>query len=61
VILLKQRENRGLGTRELLEKIYSQEEEHLFKFQEYADMKDESEGLEPPLSEWRKISPMIFS
>ena len=42
-------------TRELLEKIYSQEEEHLFKFQEYADMKDESEGLEPPLSEWRKI------
>jgi bacterioferritin len=43
-------------TRELFEKIYSEEEKHLFKFQEYVNMKDEPE--EPgqvPLSEWRKI------
>ena len=42
-------------TRELFEKIYSEEEEHLFKFQEYANMEDEPEGNEVPLSEWRKI------
>ena len=42
-------------TRELFEKIYAEEEAHLFKFQEYVDMKDEPEGPEPPLSEWRKI------
>jgi bacterioferritin len=42
-------------TRELFEKIYSQEEMHLFKFQEYVNFKDEPEGHEPPLSEWRKI------
>jgi bacterioferritin len=43
-------------TRELFEKIYSEEEKHLFKFQEYANMKDEPEGPEQvPLSEWRKI------
>jgi bacterioferritin len=43
-------------TRELFEKIYSAEEQHLFKFQEYANVKDEAEGPEMvPLSEWRKI------
>ncbi len=42
-------------TRELFEKIYGEEEQHLFKFQEYVNMKDEPEGPEPPLSEWRKI------
>lgn len=43
-------------TRELFEKVYSEEEQHLFKFQEYANMKDESEGPETvPLSEWRKM------
>ena len=42
-------------TRELFEKIYSEEEQHLFKFQEYVNVKDEPEGPEPPLSEWRKI------
>ena len=42
-------------TRELFEKIYSEEEEHLFKFQEYANMEDEPEGNDTPLSEWRKI------
>lgn len=41
-------------TRELFEKIYGEEEAHLFKFQEYVNMKDEPEGPEPPLSEWRK-------
>jgi len=42
-------------TRELFEKIYGEEEQHLFKFQEYVNVKDEPEGPEPPLSEWRKI------
>jgi len=42
-------------TRELFEKVYSEEEQHLFKFQEYVNMKDEPEGAETPLSEWRKI------
>jgi bacterioferritin len=43
-------------TRELFEKIYSDEEKHLFKFQEYTQFQDEKE--EPskvPLPEWRKI------
>lgn len=43
-------------TREMFEKIYSQEEQHLFKFQEYVNMKDETEDAETqPVSEWRKI------
>ncbi len=43
-------------TREIFEKIYSDEEKHLFKFQEYTGFQDEKE--EPskvPLPEWRKI------
>jgi bacterioferritin len=43
-------------TREMFEDIYSAEEKHMFKFQEYADMQDEVEGKPVvPLSEWRKI------
>ncbi len=43
-------------TREVFEKIYGEEEQHLFKFQEYVDMKDEPDGSGTvPLSEWRKI------
>jgi bacterioferritin len=43
-------------TRELFEKIYGEEEKHLFKFQEYTDIQDEKEGtLTVPASEWRKI------
>src|SRR4030066_1479163 len=43
-------------TREMFEKIYADEEKHLFKFQEYANMHDEPEGSPSvPLSEWRKI------
>jgi bacterioferritin len=43
-------------TRELFEKIYGEEEQHLFKFQEYVNYKDEPEGAETvPLSEWRRI------
>ena len=43
-------------TREMFEKIYGEEEAHLFKFQEYAKMQDEPEGKPAvPLSEWRKI------
>lgn len=42
-------------TYELFEKIYSEEEEHLFKFQEYAEMIDEPEDDTGPESEWREI------
>lgn len=43
-------------TRELFEKIYGDEEEHLFKFQEYTAFQDESEHpYKMPMPEWRKI------
>ncbi|MCW4044005.1 MAG: ferritin-like domain-containing protein [Candidatus Bathyarchaeota archaeon] len=42
-------------TRELFEKIYGEEEKHLFKFQEYVGVKDEPEGGEAAVSPWRKI------
>jgi len=45
-------------TREMFEKIYGEEEQHLFKFQEYVNFQDEPEESGPlavPLSEWRKI------
>ncbi len=45
-------------TRELFEKIYGDEEKHLFKFQEYVNFQDEPETAGPlavPVSEWRKI------
>ena len=42
-------------TRELFEKVYSEEEEHLFKFQEYTEMDDEPEEPESPVSEWRQV------
>jgi len=40
----------------MFERIYREEEAHLFKFQEYVNFQDEPEGPETvPLSEWRKI------
>lgn len=45
-------------TRELFEKIYGEEEKHLFKFQEYVSFQDEPEEPGPlavPFSEWRKV------
>jgi bacterioferritin len=43
-------------TRELFEKIYGEEEQHLFKFQEYTDFQDEKEEpYKVPMPEWRKI------
>ena len=43
-------------TRELFEKIYGEEEGHLFKFQEYTKFQDEKEeASKVPLPEWRKI------
>ncbi|HXX87567.1 MAG TPA: ferritin-like domain-containing protein [Candidatus Acidoferrum sp.] len=43
-------------TREMFEKIYGEEEDHLFKFQEYTAFQDEKEEPDKvPLSEWRKI------
>jgi bacterioferritin len=55
-IIMAAREIGDRTTRQLFQKIYKAEEEHLFKFQEYMNMKDETEGPETtPLSEWRKI------
>ena len=43
-------------TREVFEKIYGEEEKHLFKFQEYVKVEDETESPpKVPISEWRKI------
>jgi bacterioferritin len=43
-------------TREIFEKIYGEEEDHLFKFQEYTDFQDEKEEpYKVPMPEWRKI------
>ena len=43
-------------TREVFEKIYGEEEAHLFKFQEYTDFQDEKdEPSNVPLPEWRKV------
>jgi bacterioferritin len=43
-------------TREVFEKIYGEEEAHLFKFQEYTDFQDEKdEPSQVPLPEWRKV------
>ena len=42
-------------THELFEKIYGEEEGHLFKFQEYVKVRDEPEGEGAEPSEWRKI------
>ena len=47
--------NGDFETYELFEKIYGEEEVHLFKFQEYVNVQDETEEAEPELSEWRKI------
>src|SRR4030042_4279608 len=43
-------------TREVFEKIYGEEEAHLFKFEEYTAFQDEKdEPSKVPLPEWRKI------
>jgi bacterioferritin len=43
-------------TREIFEKIYGEEEAHLFKFQEYTDFKDEKDTeSKVPKPEWQKI------
>jgi len=43
-------------TRQMFQKIYKEEEEHLFKFQEYVNMKDEPEEAgTAEVSAWRKI------
>ena len=48
-------ENGDYETRELFEKIYGEEEGHLFKFQEYVHMQDESQEETGKLSEWRTV------
>jgi bacterioferritin len=43
-------------TRELFERIYKEEEDHLFKFQEYTSFQDEKdEASKVPMPEWRNI------
>jgi bacterioferritin len=54
-IIKASREVGDRTTRQLFQKIYKTEEEHLFKFQEYVDFKDEPENAEVAISEWRKI------
>ena len=47
-----------IGDREtwvMFSKIYSEEEEHLLVFQDYADMEDEPDFPDAPESEWRSI------
>ena len=48
------REIRDYETHEIFEKIYSQEESHLFRFQEFVNIQDEPEGEGEPLSKWRE-------
>jgi bacterioferritin len=54
-IIMASREIGDRTTRQLFQKIYAAEEQHLFKFKEYADFQDEPEGAEGMVSEWRKI------
>ena len=55
-IIKAAREIGDRATRQLFQKIYSAEEQHLFKFQEYVNMKDEPEEPETAqVSGWRKI------
>jgi bacterioferritin len=42
-------------TRELFEKIYGEEEAHMFKFQEYTAFEDEKDTSNAYVPEWRKI------
>ncbi len=51
------------NTRDLFERIYKEEEDHLFKFQEYTKFQDEKEEKSiVPLPEWRKIyTPEYFA
>jgi bacterioferritin len=42
-------------TREMFEKIYREEEQHMFKFQEYTAFEDEKDDSEAYIPEWRKI------
>jgi bacterioferritin len=43
-------------TKQMIERIYSEEEKHLFKFQEYTSFPDEAdEPSKVPMPEWRKI------
>ena len=44
-----------IETKEMFDKIYSEEEKHLFKFQEYTNFADEPDESEGEASEWRKI------
>jgi bacterioferritin len=44
-----------METHELFDKIYSDEEKHMFRFQEYVNMVDEPDTPGEQTSEWRKV------
>jgi bacterioferritin len=55
-IIKKAEEMGDWETKQMFEKIYSEEEKHLFKFQEYTAFKDEAdEPSKVPKPEWQKI------
>ncbi|MCW4024016.1 MAG: ferritin-like domain-containing protein [Candidatus Bathyarchaeota archaeon] len=55
-IIAKAEEMGDWETKQMFERIYSEEEQHLFKFQEYTSFQDEAdESSKVPMPEWRKI------
>jgi len=54
-IIDESRRMKDYETHDLFEKIYGEEEKHLFKFQEYTEVCDEPECESAPPSEWRKV------
>jgi bacterioferritin len=54
-IIDESRKRGDYETYDLFEKIYGEEEAHLFKFQEYTKFKDEKQDSDTPISEWRKV------
>jgi len=54
-IIDEAREKGDYETHELFEKIYGEEEAHLFKFQEYTKFRDEPQESDVKPSEWRRV------
>jgi bacterioferritin len=54
-IIDESRKKGDYETHELFEKIYGEEEAHLFKFQEYTKFRDEPQESDVKPSEWRKV------
>jgi bacterioferritin len=54
-IIDESRKRGDYETHDLFEKIYGEEEAHLFKFQEYTKFKDEPQDSDAKPSEWRRV------